>query len=154
MCSSDLGILVTINLAKNINIPVNSYATLSRTLLGTTSVKLILGNGTEWIKDGDTLLAKLTPDLLANVKNNLDPAMQNINKTLAALENVIQKLNSVLDPKTQNNLQSLIANLNTSSASLTALLNVQKGKLAQSLDHVEKITGTLASNKEIGRAHV
>ncbi|MFM7839834.1 MAG: MlaD family protein, partial [Chitinophagaceae bacterium] len=142
------GILVTINLAKNINIPVNSYATLSRTLLGTTSVKLMLGNSTEWVKEGDTLQAKSTPDLLTNVKNSLDPAMQNINNTLAALETVIQKLNNVLDPKTQNNLQSLIANLNNSSASLTALLNVQKGKLAQSLDHVEKITGTLASNKE------
>ena len=137
------GIVVSINLTKNVNIPVNSTAFLEKSLLGSTSVKIQMGTETKYIEDGDTLKVYSKPDLVADLKSTLNPAVDNINKTLVALEAVIQKLNGILDPNVKNNLQSTIANLSTSSQSLVGLLNNQTGALAKSLNHVESITGNL-----------
>lgn len=140
------GIIVTITLTKDINIPDNSFASSDKTLLGTTSVKITLGSSEKYINEGDTLQVKLSPDMLTSVKSTLSPAVDNINKTLIALEGVIQKMNSVIDPNTKNNIQSIVANLNTSSQRLMELLNTQNGSLAKTLNHVESITGNLEKN--------
>lgn len=140
------GIIVTITLTKDINIPTNSYASSDKTLLGTTSVKITLGTSPKYINEGDTLQVILSPDMLSSVKSTLTPAVDNINKTLIALEAVIMKLNSVIDPNTKNNIQSIVANLNTSSQRLMDLLNTQNGSLAKTLNHVESITGNLEKN--------
>ena len=140
------GIVVTITLTKSLNIPDNSVATIEKSLLGSATLKVLLGNSPTYIKEGDTLRASLTPDLVSDLKTTLSPAVDNINKTLVSLDAVIQKLNSLIDPTTKNNLQSVIANLNTSSKSLAALLNNQTGALAKSLNHVESITGSLERN--------
>lgn len=140
------GIIVTITLTKDINIPDNSFASSDKTLLGTTSVKITLGTSPKYINEGDTLQVQLSPDMLSSVKSTLTPAVDNINKTLIALEAVIQKLNSVIDPNTKNNIQSIVANLNTSSQRLMDLLNTQNGSLAKTLNHVESITGNLEKN--------
>ena len=136
-------IVVSINLTKNVNIPVNSTAFLEKSLLGSTAVKIQLGSGTKLIEDGDTLQVYSKPDMVAELKSTLNPAVDNINKTLVALEGVIQKLNSILDPNVKNNLQATISNLSTSSQSLAGLLNNQTGALAKSLNHVESITSNL-----------
>jgi phospholipid/cholesterol/gamma-HCH transport system substrate-binding protein len=98
------------------------------------------------MKDGDTLATSLTPDLATELKTTLNPAVDNINKTLVSLDAVIQKLNSIIDPNVKNNLQATISNLNTASKSLASLLNNQTGALAKSLNHVESITGSLEKN--------
>jgi len=140
------GIIVTITLTKDINIPTNSFASSDKTLLGTTSVKITLGTSPKYINEGDTLQVILSPDMMSSVKSTLTPAVDNINKTLIALEAVIMKLNSVIDPNTKNNIQSIVANLNTSSQRLMDLLNTQNGSLAKTLNHVESITGNLEKN--------
>lgn len=140
------GIIVAIDLAKDINIPRNSIATLSSELLSSTSVKIFLGNGTDYINDGDTLSTEKTLGIADKIQKSLDPAIDNVNKTLTSLDALLQKLNTVLDPNTRNNLQSIIANLTTSSKSLEQLLNTQTGMLAKSIGNMEKITGNLANN--------
>lgn len=140
------GIVVTITLTKQLNIPDNSYATSAKTLLGTTSVNVVLGSSKKYINEGDTLKVELTPDMLSSVKSSLSPAVDNINKTLIALEAVIQKLNSVIDPNTKDNIQSIVKNLNTSSERLMDLLNTKSGPLAKTLNNVESITGNLERN--------
>jgi phospholipid/cholesterol/gamma-HCH transport system substrate-binding protein len=141
-------IVVTISLNKDINIPKNSVATLSSELLGTTSVKIKLGNSTEYIKDGETLQSEKTLGLADKLQSSLDPTLQSVNKTLASLDMVLQNLNTVLDPKTKNNLQTIVANLATSSKSLEKLLDAQTGMLAKTLNNVESVTGNLAKNND------
>jgi phospholipid/cholesterol/gamma-HCH transport system substrate-binding protein len=140
------GIVVTIRLSRQYNIPDNSVATIDKSLLGTASIKIALGNSSKYMNDGDTVKASLQPDLISQVKTTLNPAVDNINKTLVSLDAVIQKLNSIVDPSVKNNLQATIANLATASESLTKLLNTQTGALAKSLNHVESITGNLEKN--------
>jgi phospholipid/cholesterol/gamma-HCH transport system substrate-binding protein len=140
------GIRVTLNLTKDINIPKNSVATLSSELLGSTSVKITLGSTKQYIEDGDTIQTTRSLSLTDKVQKGLDPVIENVNKTLGSLDDVLQKLNTVLDPNTRNNLQSIIANLAVSSKSLEQLLNTQTGALAHSMKNLETITGSFSKN--------
>ncbi len=140
------GIIVTINLTKDVNIPDNSVASISSDLLGTTSLEIILGNSPTFLKPGATIQTVTTPGLLGEVKSAIAPAVDNLNKTLASLDVFIQKLNTIVDPNTKNNIQGIIANLTTTSKSLENLLNTQSGALAKTLGNLENFSGNLARN--------
>jgi phospholipid/cholesterol/gamma-HCH transport system substrate-binding protein len=140
------GIVVTINLTKDLNIPRNSVATLSSELLSNTAINVFLGNGNDFIKEGDTIRTERSLALTDRLQKSIDPAINNINKTLLSLDDVLQKLNTILDPNTRNNLQGIIANLATSTRSLEQLLNTETGMLAKSINNMHTITGNFARN--------
>ncbi|MHA4846809.1 MlaD family protein [Flavitalea antarctica] len=140
------GIIVTMSLSKDVNIPDNSIATINSDLLGTTSLEIILGNSPNFIQSGGTLQTTTNPGLLGEVKGALSPAIDNLNKTLASLDVFIQKLNTIVDPNTKNNIQGIIANLTTTSKSLENLLNNQTGALAKTLSNFENFSSNLAKN--------
>ncbi len=140
------GIVVTISLTKDLNIPINSVATLSSELLSNTAINVFLGNGTNYLKEGDTIRTERSLALTDRLQKSIDPAINNINKTLLSLDDVLQKLNTILDPNTRNNLQGIIANLATGSRSLEQLLNTETGMLAKSLNNMQTLTAGLARN--------
>lgn len=140
------GIIVTLTITKDLSIPKNSVAVLNSELLGTTGVNIHLGNGTNYLQEGDSIRTDRALGLTDKFQKSLDPAINNINKTLLSLDEVLQKLNTVLDPNTRNNLQGIIANLATSSRSLEQLLNTESGMLAKSIGNLNVITSTLARN--------
>jgi phospholipid/cholesterol/gamma-HCH transport system substrate-binding protein len=140
------GIVVTITLTKDLNIPRNSVATLSSELLSSTGVNIFLGNGTEYLKEGDTLRTERSLGMTDRLQKSLDPAINNVNKTLLSLDEVIQKLNTILDPNTRNNLQGIITNLAASSNSLQQLLNTETGMLAKSIGNLNSITADFKRN--------
>lgn len=140
------GIVVTISLTKDINIPRNSVATLNSELLSNTAINVFLGNGTNYLKEGDTLRTERSLALTDRLQKSIDPAIDNINKTLLSLDDVLQKLNTILDPNTRNNLQGIVANLANSSRSLEQLLNTESGMLAKSINNMHTITAGFARN--------
>lgn len=142
------GIVVTISMSKEVNIPNNSVAQISSDLLGSSSMKIQLGNATTYVKDGDTLVSMQTRGMVDKIQASIDPALASVNRTLTSLDTLILNLNSVLDPRTKNNLQDIIANLMRSTKSLEQLANAQTGILAKSLTNVESVTGNLAKSNE------
>lgn len=142
------GIVVTINLSKNINIPKNSVAHISSSLLGNTSLNIDLGTETSFVKNGDTLATNSTPGLLAQVKGSLDPSLVKINTALNSLDSVLKLIGNVFDPRTQHNFQTIFANLAVSTAHLNSLLNTQTGALANTLANLNGFTGNLKNNND------
>ena len=140
------GIVVTISLTKDLNIPKNSVATLNSELLSNTAINVFLGNGTNYLGEGDTLRTERSLALTDRLQRSIDPAINNINKTLLSLDDVLQKLNTILDPNTRNNLQGIVANMAASSRSLDQLLNTQTGMLAKSINNMHTITAGFARN--------
>src|SRR5688572_30474874 len=140
------GIIVTLDITKNINIPANSVAIMSSELLGSTAVEIHLGQGPQMVSSGDTIRAERGVGLAERFQGKLDPAIDNINKTVASLDELLQKFNTILDPNTRGNLQSIISNLAASTKSLERHLDPASGRLARSMDNVEKITATFARN--------
>lgn len=148
-------IVVEIKLKDNYQIPANSIAVIEGSLLGTPSVKILMGNGKEYLQSGDTIQTQEAGGMFDGISAKIEPISTQLQKTLASLDTVLLNVNSVLDPSTKNNLQNVISNLNqatagivVSTASLQQLLNTQTGALAGSLNNVNSFTKTLADNND------
>lgn len=140
------GIVVSFTLTKNINIPKNSVAVINSDLLGSTSLEIRLGDGADLAQNGDTLQSTAKLGIMTEITKSLNPALTNVNKTLASLDVLIQQLSSTLDPKTQGNLQSVIASLSSTSKQLERLIAAQSEVLGKTINNVEAVTGTFAKN--------
>lgn len=140
------GIVVTFSLTKDINIPDNSLAVINSDILGSNSLEIRLGNSATYIKHGDTLKTTQKLGIMTEITNSLNPALSNVNKTLASLDVLIQQLSATLDPKTQGNLQSIITSLTSTSHQLERLIAAQSAALGKTISNVESITGTFAKN--------
>ncbi len=140
------GIVVGITLNKNINVPDNSVALINSDLLGSTSLEIIMGGNTSYIKKGDTLQSTEKLGIMTQVTNSLNPALSKINQTLGSVDALIQRLNATLDPKTQTNLQTIIATLVKTTATLDHMIKTQSETLGRTLNNVQTITGAIANN--------
>jgi phospholipid/cholesterol/gamma-HCH transport system substrate-binding protein len=140
------GIVVGLTLNKKINIPANSLAIINSDLLGITSLEIVMGSNNTYIKNGDTLQSTAKLGIMTQVTNSLNPALNNINKTLISVDGLIQQLSATLDPKTQNNLQTIIATLASTSASLDKMIRSQSEVLGKTLNNVQSVTATIAHN--------
>ncbi|TAH01422.1 MAG: MCE family protein [Sphingobacteriales bacterium] len=142
------GIVVTINLNKDINIPTNSFTSVKSSPLGDATVTITLGTTPEFVKNGDTLLAKNAIGLMDEVKATLNPALANVNGTLRSLDSLLEVVGTYFDPGTKNNFHKIVANLTKSSTDLQVLMDAQNSALSKSLNNVNTITGNLANNND------
>lgn len=142
------GIVVTINLARHINIPKNSVAFIDASLLGTSNLVIEPGNAGEFLADGDTIGSKVKIAMLDEVTGTLNPALQSLDGTLVSLDSLIQVVGTYFDPNTKNNFHTIIANLAKASAALNQLIASQNSNLNKTMANLESVSGNLASNNE------
>jgi phospholipid/cholesterol/gamma-HCH transport system substrate-binding protein len=142
------GIIVTINLLKDIDIPKNSFATVSSDLLGASSVNITLGDSKAYMQNGDTLLAQNSSGFIDGIKASLNPALNSVNGAVQSLDSLLKVVGTYFDPATKFNFHAIVANLTKSSIDLQKLLDAQNSTLAKSLNNVNLITSNLAKNNE------
>ena len=141
-------IIATIDFTEDVEIPNNSLVFVNKELLGTPSLVIRMGNSNMMLKNGDTLQTTFKPDVFENVQASINPAINNLNSAIQSMEVLIANVNSMFDPNTKNNFQSVIANLAASSASLRNMLNAQTGIMAQTIGNLNAFTGNLNKNNE------
>ena len=142
------GIIVTINLSKDINIPKNSLAYISGSLLGSTTLNIKMGNEPGFVNNGDTLTTNISPGLLEEVTGRLDPTLVKVNAALQSMDSVLKLIGGAIDVNAQKNFQAILANLAVSTGHLNTLLNAQSGALAQTLSNASAFTGNLKKNND------
>jgi phospholipid/cholesterol/gamma-HCH transport system substrate-binding protein len=142
------GIIVEIHLNRDIAIPANSIAFIDGALVGSAYISIEKGNANTYLKSGDTINTRLDVGLMNDIKTQLTPTITRVNETLDSLKLTVGNINSVFDPATNNNLQTMIAHLTITSGHLQQLLNSQTGSLAQSLNNLNSLTDNLAKNND------
>lgn len=151
-------ILVKFKVEKDIHISNTSFAVIKSNPLGNTviDIKLDTLNATaSHFKSGDTISTGASSSLFGGIDNKIDPIVNQLKGTLKSLDDMLQNVNSIFDPSTKGNLQSIIANANiatsrimASTASLQQLLNTNTGALAKSLNNMEVFSKSLADSKD------
>lgn len=141
------GVIVTINLNRNIRIPKNSFAVISSNPLGATFVNIVKGDGKDFLKEGDTLTTAPSSGLLDDIRGSLNPAMSIITGTVKSLDSLIEVIGAVFDPRTRDNLQNVIANLNNSTASLNKML-APGNDLSKTVANLNAVTANFKANNE------
>ncbi|UEG49582.1 MlaD family protein [Ferruginibacter lapsinanis] len=148
-------IKVTMNMSIPVNIPDNSVAVVTTSLLGTTSLEIKLGNATKYYTNGDTIATEASSGMFDVALQKVDPVLAQVKIAVKSLDSLLGSVNSLFDPNTKNNIKGTLENLNKTTANLTVssaylqtLLNTQSGALAKTLNNVSSFTGALASNND------
>ena len=136
-------IVVTIQLTRDVNIPKNSVAFISSSLVGSSYIVIERGNSAEMLQDGDTIMTRLETGILGDVKAQLDPTISSVRSLLDSLKKTLAGVNQLLDAENRDNLKQTIANLSAASASLNSLLDSENGSLARTLYNAEKFTASI-----------
>lgn len=146
---------VTINMKDDVNIPDDSYAVITKSLLGAVQLEIKLGNSKTYKKEGDNIQTMAAADFIGDAMKKLDPVLYEVTKAVKALDTLLLTVNSVVDPTTKNNIRATLENLNkttaslaVSSASLQGMLNAQTGSIAKTVDNLNSFTGALKNNNE------
>jgi len=149
-------IIVTISLSRQVNIPDNSLAVINPSILGgSATVEIQLGTSSHYLNYGDTIMTSLSGGAFDQALKAINPVLYEMRVAINSVDSTLHMVNDILDPTAKKNLRSMIANLNTatasfavSAASLQQILNTQTGALVASLENVKKITASLAANDQ------
>ncbi len=142
------GIVVTINLTSDINIPKNSVAFIASPIAGTPYINIQMGDSNTYLKNGDTVQTKLTGGILGDLTSQVSPTLEKARTAIDSLTVVLGSVNRLFDPATKNNIRGIINNLLVSSASLEKLLNTETGLLAKTIGNLNDVTGNLKTNND------
>ena len=146
-------ILVTVSLSKDVNIPSNSLAVINPNLLGSPTMEIQLGDAGTYLKNGDTLLTTLSGGAFDEAMKIINPVLYEVKNAVKSLDSVLTTVTTVFDVRTKDNIQSILANVNTATASfvvtshsLQQLVDVQNGALGHSLENMNTFTSNLNTN--------
>jgi phospholipid/cholesterol/gamma-HCH transport system substrate-binding protein len=146
------GIVATINLTREINIPKDSKAYISTPLVGSSYLIIEKGTDSNYLEPGnpknDTLKTRTDNGILDDVKAQLTPTLSKVRNSLDSLNMLIGNINGVLSSEAKANLQQTLANLNKASSALNGLLDNQTGALAKTLNNASEITEALKKNTD------
>lgn len=141
-------IVVTINLTKDVNIPKNSVAYISASLVGASFIVIERGDSKEYMQEGDTLSTRIDNGILGDVKAQLSPTLIKIKEVIDSLKVALGGINRILDPHTKGNISQILMNLKEASGSLKSLVNEKSGPLSQTLNNASSVTGNLKKNND------
>src|ERR1700730_17008065 len=94
------GIVVLINLKKDIHIPKNSVAVINQGLINSSSIVISKGDATEYLNDGDTIATQDKLSLMSQVEKGINPIIAKLGSTLQGLDSLVSAVGSMFDPKT------------------------------------------------------
>jgi phospholipid/cholesterol/gamma-HCH transport system substrate-binding protein len=140
------GLVATINLTENVNIPRDSKAMISTPLVGGSYIVIQKGKDSVFLQPGDTLSTFVDVGILDDVKAQLTPTLTKVRITLDTLNQVMSNVNKMLNPDARANIQQTLANLNKASSALNGLIDNESSALAKTLSNAEAITQTIKEN--------
>jgi phospholipid/cholesterol/gamma-HCH transport system substrate-binding protein len=142
------GIIVTITMKRDVNIPKDSKATIESGLLDNPFLKIEQGESKEFLKDGDTVITDPVSSFFGDVKAQITPTLTSVRGAIDSLKIVLGGLNRLFDKDTKGNISEIIHNLKETTGSLNKLLNAESSALAATLDNANSITGNLKKNND------
>jgi phospholipid/cholesterol/gamma-HCH transport system substrate-binding protein len=143
------GLVATINLTENVNIPIDSKAMISTPLVGGSYIVIQKGKDSlNFLKPGDTLSTFVDVGILDDVKAQLTPTLAKVRVTLDTLNRVMRNVNDLFTAEAKINIQQTLSNLNRASNSLNGLIDNESSALSKTLSNAEEITRTIKANTE------
>jgi phospholipid/cholesterol/gamma-HCH transport system substrate-binding protein len=142
------GIVATIHLTRDVNIPVNSVAHIASGLVGSSYINIDMGDSKVYLKNGDTIQTKANNGLLGDLTSQVNPTLDKARTAIDTLTVLLGSVNRLFDPQTKNNIHSIVTNLLLSSASLQQLLDAETGIVAKTVSNLNDVGNNLKKNND------
>ncbi len=132
--------VVALSVKSGYNIPENSIAEIySSDILGTKSIRIVLGDSKKYLVEEDTLLTNVQAPLINMLTQEIIPLKEKAEALIVAMNKTFDNINYVLDDKTKNDISSSIAKL---EATLNNLQEIS-GNLKERTPEVNEIIGNI-----------
>lgn len=138
--------IVSINVTDEINIPDDSKAILSSTILGTWYINIEKGSSKSFVQIGDTLKSKQDKSILDDIKAQMTPTLEKVRGSLDTLNIFLKNANSVLSSEIKASINQTAANLNKASNSLNALLDAESGLISKAISNANDFIDDIKKN--------
>jgi phospholipid/cholesterol/gamma-HCH transport system substrate-binding protein len=148
-------IIVSMHVTNKVIVPRNSTAEIFSTdLLGSKGIRLVYGNSTEDIQDGDTLVAGIQQSLSDQVSAQVAPIKAKAENLLSSIDSILLTVRAVFNENTKNNLRHSFESISNSLTSIEHIAGnmdtvlAKQGHLRQIFDNLESITENFKKNNE------
>ncbi len=139
-----------------VKIPSNSIAKIiSADFLGSKAVQLILGNGTTYINDGDTLSAQVETSLKEEVNQQVEPVKRKAEQLMSSIDSTLGIVQGIFTKDIRTSLSESIISIRISlkhfestSENIDVLMTSEKEKIGSIFTSIDKIAGDLAKNSK------
>ena len=142
-------LLVIFSVSKNFRIPVNTVAEIVPvSLLGGMKVQFVYGNGPGFYREGDTIPGRLAVSIVDKVQTELIPVKDKLESLIVVLDSVISSTDKLMDEEFRKNLGGTVANLNSTTGTLSRIVVSKEEDLRQTVENIHKFSQMLADNSE------
>ena len=145
-------IVVAFTIDNDLNIPDNTIAKLSPSLMGSTSINLILGDSRDSAKTGDTLMAGYDKGMLSLITEQILPLKSELENLLVSLNILAVNVNGILDESLKDDINAGVSdfavsmqNIKVLSSDIQKLVDSDDGKLTMVVDDLENIAGNFSA---------
>ena len=145
-------IVVAFTIDNDLNIPDNTIAKLSPSLMGSTSINLILGDSRDSAKTGDTLMAGYDKGMLSLITEQILPLKSELENLLISLNILAVNVNGILNESLKDDINAGVSdfaasmqNIKVLSSDIQKLVDSDDGKLTMVVNDLENITGNFSA---------
>jgi phospholipid/cholesterol/gamma-HCH transport system substrate-binding protein len=147
-------LLVSLTIDSSIDIPKGSVAQIiSSDIMGTRSIKIILGNRNEFYSENDTIQGDIEAGLKDQVSMQVLPLKNKAEELLSTLDSAITGLAFIFDDDAQRNfaesfenINRTVSNIESTTADLQEIISLEKENMRNIVGSLENITGTFSRN--------
>jgi phospholipid/cholesterol/gamma-HCH transport system substrate-binding protein len=140
-------LLVAFSVNKDFKIPVNTVAEITPvSIIAGMKVQFVFGKGPGFYSDGDTIRGRLAESIVSKLEAELLPVKNRITDLLDVLDSVITSVNEIMDPGFRANLDGTVANLNSTTKSLSEVIGSKERELKETLDNITRFSKMLSDN--------
>lgn len=147
----DGSVIVTFTINNDLEMPSNTKAKLSSSLMGSVSIELILGDSRQLLQSGDTLVSQSDTGTMEMISETILPIKNNLETLLVSLNDLTNNLNDLINNELKydlnrgvDNFANSMENIKVISANLQQLVDSEDGKLVQVVNNLEVITEDFA----------
>lgn len=149
-------LMVTLAINPEFRIPLKSVAQIvSSDIMGTRSVRLLLGHETQMHQPNDTLQGSIEQDLKEQVSMQVLPLKNKAEELLGTLDSAVSVLTMIFDEQAQRDLSASITNINqtiknieSTTADLEDIISSEKESVKSIISNLDEITTTFKNNTE------
>lgn len=142
-------LLVVFSVDKNFKLPLNTVAQISPvSLLGGMKVEFVYGEGPGYYNDGDTIPGSLAVSIVDKVESELLPLKDKLASLIVILDSVVNSVDKLMDDDFRKNLSGTVANLNSSTGSLSKIMVTKENELKTIIENINKFSAMLAQNSD------
>ena len=142
-------LLVTINIEKEFDMPSNTVCKIvNQDLLGTKGISLILGDASDLLELGDTLISDIEGTLQAAVNAQILPLKNKAEELISSIDSVVTVITAVLSKDARESLTKSLESLDHTFSTMSRTMTKVNQIVDQNDERISSIVKNLEGNND------